>query len=117
PRTPFGGMAELDGLWVDEEYARAFTLEHAHYEDDLELWRQLARSLGSPVLDLGAATGRGAIALARDGAEGIALDGPEPMVAELRRALAAEPAAVAGRVHPVVADLRDFRQQPPGPLA
>ncbi|HJZ61399.1 MAG TPA: class I SAM-dependent methyltransferase [Miltoncostaeaceae bacterium] len=110
-------MAELDGLWVDEEYARAFTLEHAHYEEDLALWRQLARSLGSPVLDLGAATGRVAIALARDGAEVIALDGSEPMVAELHRALAAEPAAVAGRVHPVVADLRDFAQEPPVPLA
>jgi len=110
-------MAELDGLWADPEYAGAFALEHAHYDEDIALWRRLARSLGSPVLDLGAATGRVAIPLARDGAEVIALDGSEPMIAELRRALEAEPAAVAARVQPVFADLTDFAPERPVPLA
>lgn len=83
-----------------------FALEHAHYADDLPFWRMLAQELGSPVLDLGAAVGRIAIPLARDGVEVWALDSSEGMLAELRGALRKEAPDVAGRVRPLFGDMR-----------
>jgi SAM-dependent methyltransferase len=99
----------------DEEEARGFALEHAHYEEDIPFWRAAAARCGSPVLDLGAATGRVAIPLARDGHEVWALDRSEAMLAELQRRLEGEPPAVRARVRPVLGDMaaldlaRDFR--------
>jgi SAM-dependent methyltransferase len=99
----------------DEDEARRFALEHAHYEEDIPFWRAAATRCGSPVLDLGAATGRVAIPLARDGHEVWALDRSEAMLAELRRRLEGEPPAVRARVRPVLGDMvalrlpRDFR--------
>jgi SAM-dependent methyltransferase len=94
---------------ADESAARRFILEHAHYNEDLVFWRQAGRASaerGMPVLDLGAAAGRIALPLARDGAEVWAVDGSAAMVAEMRRRLLAEPSEVAARLHPVQADLR-----------
>jgi SAM-dependent methyltransferase len=93
----------------DDDEARRFAVEHAHYDEDLAFWRAAAARLGSPVLDLGAATGRIAIPLARDGAEVWALDRSPAMLAELERRLAGEPAPVRERVHPVRADMAGFR--------
>jgi len=92
----------------DAGAAARFALEHAHYVEDLPFWRRMAHELGSPVLDLGAATGRVAVPLARDGAEVWALDASEAMLAELERRLADEVGEVATRVHPVRGDLRAF---------
>lgn len=90
----------------DDDEARRFAAEHAHYHVDLPFWRAAAARLGSPVLDLGAATGRVAIPLARDGAEVWALDRSAAMLEELGRRLEREPADVRARVHPVRGDLR-----------
>jgi SAM-dependent methyltransferase len=92
----------------DDDEARRFALEHAHYDEDLPFWRAAAARLGSPVLDLGCATGRVAIPLARDGAEVWALDRSPAMLAELRRRLGDEPAPVRARVRPVPGDLAGF---------
>ena len=54
---------------MSDDEARGFALEHAHYTRDIPFWRAAAARLGSPVLDLGCATGRVALPLARDGAE------------------------------------------------
>jgi SAM-dependent methyltransferase len=94
---------------AEQGVARRFLLEHAHYTEDLAFWRRAARASaerGLPVLDLGAAAGRVAFALARDGAEVWAVDASPAMVAEMRRRLAAEPAGVASRLHVVQADMR-----------
>jgi SAM-dependent methyltransferase len=93
----------------DDDEARAFALEHAHYSDDIPFWRAAAARLGSPVLDLGAATGRVAIPLARDGHEVWALDRSEAMLAELRRRLEREPAGVRALVRPVLGDMAALR--------
>ncbi|MGD9694652.1 MAG: class I SAM-dependent methyltransferase [Thermoleophilia bacterium] len=90
----------------DDDEARSFAREHGHYTEDLPFWREAARRLGSPVLDLGTAAGRVAIPLARDGAEVWALDSSPAMLAELERRLSAEGADVAARVHPVEGDMR-----------
>ncbi len=93
----------------DEGEARRFALEHAHYVEDLPFWRAAAARCGSPVLDLGAATGRVAIPLARDGHEVWALDRSPEMLAELGRRLEGEPPEVAARVRPVAGDIADLR--------
>jgi SAM-dependent methyltransferase len=93
---------------ADDE-ARSFALEHAHFDADIPFWRAAAARCGSPVLDLGAATGRVAIPLARDGHEVWALDRSEDMLAELRRRLEREPPDVRARVRPVRGDLAALR--------
>jgi SAM-dependent methyltransferase len=90
----------------DDEAVR-FLREHAHYRDDIAFWRRNAERLGSPVLDLGAAAGRVALCLARDGHEVWALDRSPEMLAQIARTVDAEP-SLAGRIHPVVGDMRGF---------
>ena len=60
-------------------------LECGSYREDLALWLELAAHHGGPVLDVGAGTGRVAIALARAGHEVIALDLDRVLLAELER--------------------------------
>lgn len=88
-----------------DDEARRFAAEHAHYAADIAFWRRHAARLGGPVLDLGCATGRVAIPLARDGHEVWALDRSTAMLGELRRRLAGEAPDVAARVHPLEGDL------------
>ncbi len=92
-----------------DDEARRFALEHAHFDEDLPFWRAAAARCGSPVLDLGSATGRVAIPLARDGHEVWAVDRSEAMLAELRRRLEREPPDVRARVRPVLGDLAALR--------
>lgn len=93
--------------------ARRFPLEHAHYVEDLPHWRALAARTGGPVLDLGAATGRLALTLARDGHEVWALDRSPHMRAELTRRLAGEREAVRVRVRTVDGDLAWLKRASP----
>jgi SAM-dependent methyltransferase len=90
---------------VSDDEARRFMAEHGHYTEDLAFWTAAADRLGSPVLDLGAAAGRVALALARAGHRVVAVDRSPAMLAELRRRRDAEPAAVRGRVAAERADL------------
>jgi len=81
-------------LWHD--------LECGGYDLDLPLWRELADREGSPILDIGAGTGRVALDLARRGHEVVALD----RSAELLDALRERAAGLA--ITTVAADARDF---------
>ena len=83
-----------DVLWHD--------IECGGYDVDLPLWRELADREGSPVLDVGAGTGRVAVDLARRGHEVVALDRD----AALLDALCDRGAGLA--VSAVAADARDF---------
>jgi SAM-dependent methyltransferase len=58
-------------------------VEHGSYEADLRLWRQLAAATGSPVLDLGAGTGRVSVDLAAQGYDVVAIDSDPELLAEL----------------------------------
>jgi SAM-dependent methyltransferase len=60
-------------------------LECGSYAADLELWRGLAAERGSPILDVGAGTGRVALDLARRGHRVTALDRDEVLLRELAR--------------------------------
>lgn len=55
------------------------------YAADLELWMRLAATAGGSVLDLGAGTGRVALALARAGHRVVAVDRVGALLGELRR--------------------------------
>src|SRR5437763_9251150 len=85
-------MSEV--LWHD--------LECGSYSEDLPLWRELAASEGSPVLEIGAGSGRVALDLARRGYEVTALDTNEALLGELERRGAGHP------VRTVSADARAF---------
>jgi SAM-dependent methyltransferase len=77
-------------------------LECGGYDLDLPLWRELADREGSPILDVGAGTGRVTLDLARRGHEVVALD----LGGELLEALRERAAALA--VTTVVADAREL---------
>jgi SAM-dependent methyltransferase len=77
-------------------------IECGSYDLDLPLWRELATTEGSPVLDVGAGTGRVTLDLARRGHEVVALD----CSAELLDALRERAAGL--EVTTVAADARDF---------
>jgi SAM-dependent methyltransferase len=74
--------------------------ECASYVADLGVWRELAARAGSPILDVGAGTGRVALDLAAGGHEVVALD-LEPVLLE---ALAERAAARGLHVETVVGD-------------
>jgi SAM-dependent methyltransferase len=84
----------LDALWHD--------LECGAYEEDLPLWRTLAREAGGTVLDVGAGTGRVSLDLAARGVALVALDVDAALLAAL------EHRAAGLRVETVVADAREM---------
>jgi SAM-dependent methyltransferase len=59
-------------------------LECGSYAADLDFWRALAARTGGPVLDVGAGTGRTALALARDGHAVTAIDLDDELLEALR---------------------------------
>src|SRR5680860_1576447 len=105
---PSDPSADVPGPAFSHEEACGFALEHAHYTRDIPFWRAAAAQLGSPVLDLGCATGRIALPLARDGAQVWALDRSQAMLAELERRREAEPPEVRARVRAVRGELAGF---------
>lgn len=77
-------------------------LECGSYTADLAFWSALAQRVGGPVLDVGAGTGRTALALAREGHEVVAIDRDDELLAELRER------AAGLEVTTIVADARAF---------
>lgn len=94
-----------------------FARAHAHYDDDLGHWLRVARRTGGPVLDLGCASGRVAVPLARAGLEVLGVDRDPGMLEEAERAASAAGEDVAGRLRTIDADMRDFRLSEPVALA
>lgn len=86
--------ADTEAIWHD--------LECGPYAADLPIWHELAARQGSPILELGAGTGRVALELARRGRRVVALDHAELLLDELRRR------ARDLSVETVVADARAF---------
>jgi SAM-dependent methyltransferase len=77
-QAPAGVLADPPAVvWHD--------LECGAYAADLPLWHELAQRCGGPVLDVGAGTGRVALALARAGHEVTALERDGELLAALGR--------------------------------
>jgi SAM-dependent methyltransferase len=68
---------DLDVIWHD--------LEYGSYAADLPFWRALAARRGSPILELGAGTGRVTLDLARRGHRLVAVDHAPRLLEELQR--------------------------------
>lgn len=79
-------------------------LECGTYTQDLRLWLGLAAEFGGPVLDVGAGTGRVALALARAGHRVVAVD----VDAELLAVLSTRAAEAGLEIETVAADAREL---------
>jgi SAM-dependent methyltransferase len=77
-------------------------------QGDVEWYRDRARAAGSPVLELGAGTGRITLPIAAAGVSIHALDADKGMLDVLRSKLAAAPPEVQSRVSVVPGDMRTF---------
>lgn len=66
----------MSAIWHD--------IECGTYTEDLEVWRELARRHGGPILDIGAGTGRTSLDLARAGYAVTALDIADELLEVLR---------------------------------
>ena len=102
---------------MSDDEARRFIAEHAHYDEDLPFWGAAAVRLGSPVLDIGAAAGRVAFALARSGHRVWALDASQDMLDEIARRRDAEAPAVRERITPVRGQMQTLALGRTFPLA
>ncbi|HEY8489381.1 MAG TPA: class I SAM-dependent methyltransferase [Dehalococcoidia bacterium] len=86
--------------------ARFYDLDFGGFDEDLALYRELARRTGGPVLELGVGTGRVALPLARAGLEVTGIDASPAFLAVARERAAREGAT---RLRLVEADARTFR--------
>lgn len=83
-----------------------YDAQYRYYRDDLAFYRRLAEDYGSPILELGAGTGRVTRALAQTGAEVVALELSEPMLKRAQDNLAKE--NLSENVHFVQGDMRQL---------
>ncbi len=98
---PYEAFAEFYDLYVGERL------------DDLPLYREHAGRFKTPMLEIGAGSGRLTLPLAREGVSVVAVDISPAMLALLRSRLEREPGAVQRRVEIVEADActLDLRRQ------
>ncbi len=89
--------------------ARLYDHAYARRKHDVRFYVEMAREHGAPVLELGAGSGRVALALARDGHDVVAVDRMDSMLDRLRERLEKVPSAVRARVEIARGDLRKFR--------
>lgn len=68
--------------------AELYDLEHAGFDDDVEMYRQFARASDGPILELACGTGRILAPLAADGHHVTGLDSSGPMLDRARLTLA-----------------------------
>jgi len=98
------------GTYEHYQDAPLYDLEYQDREDDVRWYRELARDtadgLDTPILELGAGTGRVACPLAEDGHRVIALDRMPAMLELLRQKLVGTPHA--DRVTVMEGDMRDL---------
>jgi SAM-dependent methyltransferase len=92
----------------DDPYADLvdlYDLDYGDFAGDLSLYENFARRCELPVLEIGVGTGRVALHLAR---AGFAVWGIDSSPAMLERARSKADESLAGRLHLVQADMRDF---------
>lgn len=95
---------------------RYYDYVYARYRQDVRHYVRLAEASGGPVLELGAGTGRIAIATARAGIDVVMVDRTPPMIERARERLAKEPRRVRERIELVEGDLREVRIERRFPL-
>lgn len=94
----YGALAHYaDPAYYDKTYGKR--------AEDVRFYVELAQTLGGPVLEYGAGTGRITLPLARAGFEVAAVDLSRPMLAALEQKLRLESPAVRRRVRVIHADM------------
>jgi SAM-dependent methyltransferase len=93
-------------MMTDARTAELFDLDFADFADDLPFYESLAQRGEGRVLELGAGTARAAIPLARAGFEVWGIEHSEAMLARGRCNAGEE---LAGRLHLLPGDMRDFQ--------
>jgi len=91
-----------------DKFAPFYDLEYDHKEDDLDFYLDLAQEIGSPVLEIGAGTGRITIPLAEEGQTVWGVDNSSQMLDRCARHISQIPAPIAGNINLVRADMRNF---------
>ncbi|MDQ3779036.1 MAG: methyltransferase domain-containing protein [Chloroflexota bacterium] len=91
-----------------------YDLEHASFDEDLDLYLQLAEVVGDPVLELGCGSGRVLLALAAAGHRVTGLDQSQPMLARATTAVAE--AGLSCRVSLHLGQMQDAGQVSGGPF-
>lgn len=100
------------GGYVPEVY----NIMEGDFQDDVPFILEYALEEGSPVLDVGAGTGRISLPLAREGMKVYALDNDPDMLAQLSRAAEAQQ-DMEGQILPIRGDMRDFTLPEPAAMA
>ncbi len=90
--TPYDPIAEL------------YDLEHAAFDDDISLMRNIADVVGDPIVEFGCGSGRVLLPIAEDGFDVTGVDSSPAM---LQRLESRAEESDGGTVTPVLADLRD----------
>ena len=93
-----------------------YDLEYTHQDEDLNLYRGLAQTLGGPVLELGCGTGRLAIALAQAGHDVHGIDRAPGMLEQMHRRVSQQAPEVQSRIQTSCADARGFQLNRQFPL-
>jgi SAM-dependent methyltransferase len=104
-----GALAHFE----DPDY---YAQTYAWRTEDVAYYTELARRARGPVLEYGIGAGRIAIPMAHAGARVVGVDHSRPMLADLARRLAEEPAEVRARVEARFGDMRRLRLRRRFPL-
>ena len=104
----------MDGSKGWDDYAPFYDWENAQTmgRRDVRFWRDLARRVGGPVLELGCGTGRVSIPVARTGTRLVGVDRSAEMIARGRTRM--RRARLTGNMSLVRADIRALPFRPPG---
>mgnify|MGYP005849085237 CR=1 FL=1 len=100
------------GGYVPEVY----NIMEGDFQDDVPFILEYALEEGSPVVDVGAGTGRITLPLAREGLKVYALDSDPDMLGQLAQATA-KAQELEGEVLPILGDMRDFILPEPAAMA
>ncbi|HEY7351032.1 MAG TPA: class I SAM-dependent methyltransferase [Ktedonobacterales bacterium] len=90
-----------------ELIAPYYDLEHAGYQEDVDLYLNYAQAVGAPVLELGCGAGRLLEPLARRGIEVVGVDSSPAMLARARQHL--QEGSLLKQVELLEADMRTLR--------
>ncbi len=91
-----------------DKFAPFYDLEYDHKEDDLDFYLDLAQETGSPVLEIGAGTGRITIPLAGEGHSVWGVDNSSKMLDICAGHISQLPKDITKNINLVQADMRDF---------
>jgi len=90
-----------------ELIAPYYDLEHANYQDDIDLYLNYAAACGSPLLEIGCGTGRLLLPLAQHGFQIVGVDNSPAMLARARQRLEAH--GMLAHVELIEADARTLQ--------